>query len=148
MRRGLAVGLLAAAIALSAGFVPETADAGRYEVRKEIRDVERAKIKAAQNLKRCETRECADREMRKGYVKVEREKREARAAVRRDIREDYYRDRYYRGDDRWYRDGRYWDRYEYERRYYRNRKDDDDSDFLKGAIVGAAVVGVAVAISK
>jgi len=147
MRRRLLVAAATAFIALSAGFAPDSAHASRYEVRKEIRDVERAKAKAAQNLRRCETRECAEREMRKGYVNVEREKRDARAAVRREMRDDYYRDQYYRGGDRWYRDGRYWNGNDYERRYYRNRKDDGD-DFLKGAIVGAAVVGVAVAISK
>jgi hypothetical protein len=51
-----------------------------------------------------------------------------------------------RASDRWYRDGRYWDRYEYERRYYRRR--DNDNDLLKGAVVGAAAVGIAVAIAK
>jgi hypothetical protein len=79
-------------------------------------------------------------------VDLERERREARREVRQEIREDYY-DNYYRGGDRWYRDGRYWDRYEYERRYYR-RRDRDDDDVLKGAVVGAAVVGVAVAIAN
>lgn len=67
--------------------------------------------------------------------------------VRRELREDYYRDQYYRGGQRWYRDGRYWDRDEYERRYYRKRGKGDD-DFLKGAVVGAAVVGIGVAIAK
>jgi hypothetical protein len=147
MRRRLLVATATAVIALSAGFAPDPAHASRYEVRKEVRDVERAKAKAERNLLRCETRECAEREMRKGYFNVEREKRDVRAAVRRDMRDDYYRDQYYRGGDRWYRDGRYWNGNDYERRYYRNRKDNDD-DFLKGAIVGAAVVGVAVAISK
>jgi hypothetical protein len=77
---------------------------------------------------------------------VERERREARREIRREIREDYY-DSYYRGGDRWYRDGRYWDRYDYERRYYR-RRDDDGKQFLKGALVGAAVVGIAAAVAN
>ena len=89
----------------------------------------------------------ARREVREGYREVERERREARREIRREIREDYY-DNYYRGDNRWYRDGRYWDRYEYERRYYRRRDRDDNDDMLKGALVGAAVVGVAVAIAN
>ena len=56
---------------------------------------------------------------------------------------------YYRGDGRWYRDGRYWGRDDYQRRYYYRRdRDRDDDDLLKGAVVGAAVVGVAVAIAK
>ena len=87
------------------------------------------------------------REAREGYREVEREKREARREIRRELREDYYRDQYYRGDGRWYRDGRYWGRDDYERRYYR-RRDKDDDDFLKGAVVGAAVVGIGVAIAK
>ena len=86
-------------------------------------------------------------EAREGYYAVEREKREARREIRRELREDYYRDQYYRGDERWYRDGRYWSRDDYERRYYR-RRDKDDDDFLKGAVVGAAVVGLGVAIAK
>jgi hypothetical protein len=75
---------------------------------------------AVRELRKCQTRECARREIR-----------------------EHCRNRYYRGSDRWYRDGRYWDRYEYERRYYRRH----DDDMLKGALVGAAVVGVAVAIA-
>lgn len=67
----------------------------------------------------------------------------SRWQVRQAVREQY-RDRYYRGNDRWHRDGRYWDRYEYERRYDRRR--DNDSDVLKGPLVRAAVMGVAAAI--
>jgi hypothetical protein len=100
---------------------------------------------SGRELRRRETRECARREIREGYREVGRERREARREIRREIREDYY-DSYYRGDGRWCRDGRNWDRYEYERRYY--RRDRDDDDFLKGAVVGAAAVGVAVAIAK
>jgi hypothetical protein len=85
-------------------------------------------------------------EVREGKHEVSRERREARREIRREVREDYY-DRYYRGEGRWYRDGRYWDRYEYEGRYYR-RRDRDGDEFLKGALVGAAVVGVAVAVAK
>jgi hypothetical protein len=36
---------------------------------------------------------------------------------------------------------------DYERRYYRKRNKNDD-DFLKGAVVGAAVVGIGVAIAR
>ncbi|MCU0252691.1 MAG: hypothetical protein MUE61_21070 [Vicinamibacterales bacterium] len=129
---------------------PLPASASRWEVRQEVREgkkeVRREKKEAARELRKCQTRECARREVREGYREVERERREARREIRREVREDYY-DRYYRGDGRWYRDGRYWDRYEYERRYYR-RHDDDGDEFLKGALVGAAVVGVAVAVAN
>lgn len=142
---------IAASVATVAGFAPGAALADRWEVRREAREgyyaVEREKREAARELHRCQTRECARREIREGYREVEREKREARHEIRRELREDYYRDQYYRGGERWYRDGRYWDRYEYERRYYRKR-DKDDNDFLKGAVVGAAVVGIGVAIAK
>ena len=110
------------------------------------RALAKEKKEAVRELRKCQTRECARREIREGQREVSRERREARREIRREIREDYY-DNYYRGGDRWYRDGRYWDRYEYERRYYR-RRDRDDVDLLKGAVVGAAVVGVAVAIAK
>jgi hypothetical protein len=116
-------------------------------MREGAREVQREKREATRELRRCETRECARREIREGYREVNRERREARREIRREIAEDYYRDQYYRGADRWYRDGRYWDRYEYERRYYRKR-DRDDNDFLKGAVVGAAAVGIAVAIAN
>jgi len=109
-----------ASVALLACLAPATVMADRWDVRQEAR-------------------EC--------YYAVEREKREARREIRRELREDYYRDQYYRGDERWYRDGRYWGRDDYERRYYR-RRDKDDDDFLKGAVVGAAVVGIGVAIAK
>jgi hypothetical protein len=136
---------------LLACVAPATVMADRWEVRQEAREgyyaVEREKREAARELRRCQTRECARREVREGYREVEREKREARREIRRELREDYYRDQYYRGDGRWYRDGRYWGRDDYERRYYR-RRDKDDDDFLKGAVVGAAVVGLGVAIAK
>ena len=89
----------------------------------------------------CKTRECAERE----YREVARERREARREVTREIREDYY-DRFYRGNGRWWRDGRYWNRDDYLRRYY-SRRDNDGADVLKGVLVGAAVVGVIAAIA-
>jgi hypothetical protein len=149
--RSLAVTVVAAASAMLVGtFVPTDALASRWEVRQEVREgarsVNREKREAIRELRKCQTRDCARREIREGQREVSRERREARREIRREIREDYY-DNYYRGGDRWYRDGRYWDRYEYERRYYR-RRDRDDNDLLKGAVVGAAVVGVAVAIAK
>jgi len=111
---------VAASVTILACMAPATVIADRWQVRQEARE---------------------------GYYAVEREKREARREIRRELREDYYRDQYYRGDERWYRDGRYWSRDDYERRYYR-RRDKDDDDFLKGAVVGAAVVGIGVAIAK
>ena len=142
---------VAAIVTVLACLSPATVMADRWEVRREVREgyyeVEREKREAARELRRCQTRECARREVREGYREVEREKREARHEIRRELREDYYRDQYYRGDQRWYRDGRYWGRDEYERRYYRKRGK-DDNDFLKGAVVGAAVVGIGVAIAK
>jgi len=111
---------VAASVTILACLAPATVMADRWEVRQEARE---------------------------GYYAVEREKREARREIRRELREDYYRDQYYRGDERWYRDGRYWSRDDYERRYYR-RRDKDDDEFLKGAVVGAAVVGLGVAIAK
>lgn len=142
---------VATSVMLLACLVPATVMADRWEVRREAREgyyeVEREKREAARELRRCQTRECARREVREGYREVEREKREARREIRRELREDYYRDQYYRGDGRWYRDGRYWGRDDYERRYYRKR-DKDGDDFLKGAVVDAAVVGIGVAIAK
>jgi hypothetical protein len=151
MMRRLSLAFVAAAgVAIVGLATPMPASASRWEVRKEVREgyreVEREKREAARELRKCHTRECARREVREGYREVERERREARREIRREVREDYY-DRYYRGDNRWYRDGRYWDRYEYERRYYR-RRDNDGEEFLKGALVGAAVVGVAVAVAN
>lgn len=142
--------IAAAAVAAVGLMVPQVASASRWEVRQEVREgaksVQREKREAARELRKCQTRECARREIREGYREVERERREARREIRREIREDYY-DRYYRGQGRWYRDGRYWDRYDYERRYYR-RRGNDGEQFLKGALVGAAVVGVAVAVAN
>jgi gas vesicle protein len=145
--RGALIAVAGVAIVVLAA--PMEASASRWEVRKEIRegarDIQREKREATRELRKCQTRECARREIREGNREVSRERREARREVRGEIRE-HYRDRYYQGSDRWYRDGRYWDRYEYERRYYRRR--DDDNDMLKGALVGAAVVGVAAAIAN
>lgn len=62
----------------------------------------------------------------------------------------HFRDGYYRADRRWYRDGRYWNEYDYVNRYYggrnRHHDDDDDDDLLRGVVIGAAVVGVIAAI--
>jgi hypothetical protein len=151
MRSVAVMAVAAASVAFGGALVPTEALASRWEVRQEVREgakeVRREKKEAARELRKCQTRECARREVREGYREVERERREARREVRRELREDYYRDQYFRGNDRWYRDGRYWDRYEYENRYYRKR-DKDDNDFLKGAVIGAAAVGVAVAIAN
>ena len=150
MRSVAAMAVAAAGVVLVGVFAPTDVLASRWEVRQEVREgakeVRKEKKEAIRELRKCETRECARREIREGQREVARERREARREIRREVREDYY-DGYYRGDDRWYRDGRYWDRYEYERRYYRKR-DDDDNDFLKGAVVGAAAIGVAVAIAQ
>jgi hypothetical protein len=150
MRASSLTAICAAAVAAVGLMAPQPASASRWEVRKEVREgskeVRREKREAARELRKCETRECARREIREGYREVERERREARREIRREVREDYY-DRYYRGEGRWYREGRYWNRYEYERRYY-HRHNDDGEEFLKGALVGAAVVGVAVAVAN
>ncbi len=150
MRSVAVIVATAAGVVLFGTFAPADALASRWEVRQEMkegaRSVQREKREAVRELRKCETHDCARREIREGQREVARERREARREIRREIREDYY-DNYYRGDNRWYRDGRYWDRYEYEQRYYR-RRDRDDNDLLKGAVVGAAVVGVAVAIAK
>jgi hypothetical protein len=139
---------LACAVALVT-FAPTEAQARRWEVRKEVREgareVGREQREAMRELRRCNTRECARREIREGQREVSRERREARREIRGEVRENYY-DNYYRGSNRWYRDGRYWDRGDYERRYY-YRRDNDGSDILKGALVGAAVVGVVAAIA-
>jgi len=62
----------------------------------------------------------------------------------------HFRDGYYRADRRWYRDGRYWNEYDYVNRYYggrdRHHDNDDDDDLLRGVVIGAAVVGVIAAI--
>lgn len=141
--------LALAAVALTL-LLPGIAAANRYEVRREVREgirsVEREKREAEREIRRCQSRECARREIREGYREVNRERREARYEIRRELDRDRYRqnDRYYR-NGRYYRDGRYWDPYEYDRRY-RDRK--DDKDLLKGVVIGAAVVGVAVAIKE
>jgi hypothetical protein len=150
MRSLTVMAAVAASVVVVGSMVPTDALASRWEVRQEMREgaksVNREKREAVRELRKCQTRECARREIREGQREVSRERREARREIRREVREDYY-DNYYRGDNRWYRDGRYWDRYEYEQRYYR-RRDRDDDDLLKGAVVGAAVVGVAVAIAN
>jgi hypothetical protein len=67
----------------------------------------------------------------------------------------HFRDDYYRGDRRWYRDNRYWNEYDYVSRYYRpryrDRNDNDDDgndDLLRGIAIGAATVGVIAAIHE
>jgi hypothetical protein len=116
--------LLAVVLVLAAGLLPPPAYADRWEVRREIREgirqVDREKREARRELRRCETRECARREIREGYREVQREKREARREIRRELR-DYDDDRYDR---------------------------DRGSDVLKGLAIGAAVVGIATAVSR
>lgn len=113
--------LLAACTVAGSLALPSTAMASRWEVRQEVREgareVRRERREAARELRRCETRSCVRRELREGAREVGRERRESRREVRGEIRENIF-DSFYRGDDRWYRDGRYWDRYEYERYYY------------------------------
>ena len=113
--------LLTLSLALLSALVQPPAYAGRWEVRKEIREgareVNKEKREARRELRRCETRECARREIREGYREVQREKREARREIRRELR-DW-------DDDR-----------------------DRDRDVLKGLAIGAAVVGIATAISN
>lgn len=137
--------LLAGVTGLSL-LLPMPAAASRWEVRQEVREgareVNREKREAIRELQRCTTRECARREVREGQREVARERREARREIRSEVRETYY-DNFYRGNDRWYRDGRWWDRADYERRYYYR---DDGADVLKGIVVGAAVVGTVAAI--
>jgi hypothetical protein len=115
-RAVLPTALLALATALAA----PSAEADRWEIRREvregIREVEREKREARREIMRCETRSCARREIREGYREVERERREARREIRREIREHRH-------------DGR-----------------DRDGDLLRGVVVGAAVVGVTAAI--
>jgi hypothetical protein len=129
--------------------LPAAPAAGQWQVRREVREggreVYREKREAIRELKRCNTRECARREVREGQREVARERREARREIRREVREDYV-DRYYRGSGRWYRDGRYWDRNDYERRYY-YPGGNSGGDVLAGVAIGAAVVGVAAAIA-
>ena len=65
----------------------------------------------------------------------------------------HLRDAYYRGDRRWYRDGRNWNEYDYVSRYYRGQNgygddDNDDDDLVRGIVIGAAVVGVIAAIHE
>ena len=139
--------VLAASIVITA--IPSEAQAQSWEVRREIREgnreVARERREAAQEILSCKDRACAEREYREANREVARERREARREVTREIREDYY-DRFYRGNGRWYRDGRYWGRDDYLRRYYA-RRNNDGADVLKGALVATAVVGVIAAIA-
>jgi hypothetical protein len=115
------VAAISCGLAWLVGLPPSVAQASRWEVRQEVRE---------------------------GYWEVEREKREARReirrcetrnCVRREIREGY------REVEREKREARREIRREL--RDYRDDRD-DRRDLLKGLAVGAAVVGVAVAVSK
>lgn len=103
---------------------PGDALASRWGVRRGIREgareLRRGEREARREIRRCQTRGCVRRELREGAREVGRERREARRAVGREIRENLYGS-YYRGYGRWYRDGRYWDRYEYDRYCYNGR---------------------------
>ena len=89
MNRLSAAGFCLLSFVLCALLAPVDANAGRWEVRKEIREgarsVERERREARRELQRCKTRECARREMREGYREVAREKREARREIRGEI---------------------------------------------------------------
>ena len=139
--------MLGGAIVLTA--IPVQAEAQSWEVRREIREanreVNRERREADERIRRCKDKECVEREYRKANREVARERREARREVSREIREDYY-DRFYRGNGRWWRDGRYWTRDDYLRRYYK-RRDNDGVDVLTGVLVGAAVIGVIAAVT-
>jgi hypothetical protein len=131
-----------------AAMTSTSAQAQRWEVRREVREgarsVNREKREAIREMQRCTTRDCARREAHEGQREVARERREARGEIRREVRENY-RDQYWRNDGRWYRDGRYWNRDDYERRYYGRR--DNTGDVLAGVAIGAAVIGVVAAIA-
>jgi hypothetical protein len=120
--RFLLLPLLVAFSAAGALVAPSMAEGSRWGVRQEIREgafeVRREKREAAREIRRCDTRACVNRELREGAWEVGRERREVRRSVRQEIRENIYDD-YYRGDGRWYREGRYWDRDAYDRYYYR-----------------------------
>lgn len=143
---------LALALVATDFLLPAPAAAQSWEVRREMREgarnVARERREAARELRRCTTRECARREVREGYREVNQERREARREIRAEVREDF-RDQYWR-NGRFFRDGRYWDRPAYLRRYYgyhhHHHHDDDGDGVLAGVIVGAAVVGVTAAI--
>jgi hypothetical protein len=55
----------------------------------------------------------------------------------------HLRDGYYRADRRWYRDGRYWNEYDWVNRYFggwdRQGDDDDDDELMQGVVIGATV---------
>lgn len=141
------LGLVGVATVLTG--MPAEVQAQSWEVRREIREanreVNRERREADQRIRRCKDRQCVEREYRRANREVARERREARREVSREIREDYY-DRFYRGNGWWWRDGRYWNRNDYMRRYY-NRRDNDGADVLTGVLVGAAVVGVIAAVT-
>lgn len=93
----LGVGAFACCLLLHLA-TPPTAQANRWEVRREIRqgiyDVQRAKRRAALRVLSSDSRSEARREIRRGIRNVERARRRARRDVRREIIDSYY-DRYY-----------------------------------------------------
>ena len=165
---------LAAALLCLASILPAVAGAEPWEVRREVREGARnmahERQEAAREVRRCDSRDCVRREIREGHREVHRERLEARHEIRHEQARDYHRarydahrhangrlivhhhDAYYRGHERWYRDGRYWNRYDYVNRYYpppRHRHhDDDDDDLVRGILIGAAAVGVIAAIEE
>ena len=68
MRCAALMAVAAASVVLVGAFVPTDALASRWEVRQEVREgaksVRKEKKEAARELRKCETRECARREVR------------------------------------------------------------------------------------
>ena len=120
MKQGLT---LALTVLMVAGLGSFDANAGRYEVRKEIREgireVNREKREAAREVLRCKTRKCARREIREGYREVASEKREARREIRNALHDN--------------RHGK-----------WKNNRD----NFLTGVLVGGAIIGAVTAIAN
>ncbi|MGS0674591.1 hypothetical protein [Shewanella sp. 125m-7] len=123
MKQGLTLAMMVSTVLMMSSLVSFDANAGRYEVRKEIREgsreVNREKREAAREVLRCKTRKCAKREIREGYREVAREKREARREIRHALSDNRH--------DRW------------------KHKNDN---FLTGVLVGGAIIGAATAIAN
>ena len=123
MKQGLTLAMMVSTVLMMSSLVSFDANAGRYEVRKEIREgsreVNREKREAAREVLRCKTRKCAKREIREGYREVAREKREARREIRHALSDNRH--------DRW---------------KYKN------DNFLTGVLVGGAIIGAATAIAN
>ncbi|GIU44741.1 hypothetical protein TUM4438_16640 [Shewanella sairae] len=123
MKQGLTLAIMVSTVLMTSSLVSFDANAGRYEVHKEIREgyreVNREKREAAREVLRCKTRKCAQREIREGYREVAREKREARREIRHALQDNRH--------DRW--------------------KHNNDN-FLTGVIVGGAIIGAAAAIAN